>query len=322
MAQKHSPEALRKARNARLAQTNSSAPSAEATQQPKSAAAETSARAEVPRELTARVANPANVGVDSKITCVGPYNTNTDNPHWVVFADGEPFAKVALADQQNPDSIRKIFATEDYAKSFLDTCKKAPLAQVLVATKARPYVAVVKSTEVFAAVESKYKAEAKAELQARAAGYRDQLATMVNLVVEAQRKNFLTDNPLKDSLFKQLKAAGVQNPVAVIENAFVEASGAHFESTMKQAQKWMDFTPEALADIKQAIMEMPVRTVSASVEMAQGARPPVPSSRGNVPVVASSVSNVKVAEVSDKEAARQQFSFRDRMKGNLMPQNG
>jgi len=320
-------EALRAARQQRLAATKvDPKTAAKPTLPPTTAKPEvkTSETVTAPvRELVARVADPGKIGDKAQVTLAGPYNTGTDNPHWVVFADGEPLAKIALADQDSPDKIRKIFATADYAQSFIDILKKVPLVSILASCKARPYIASVKSTEAFAAVDAKYKADAKTEFQSKAAKYRDDLLSMASLVVEGQRKNFLTENPLKDSLFKHMKSAGVQDPVKVIEAAFIESSAQYFEGTLKQAQKWLDYTPEALADIKQAITEMPTREVHA-VALTPGVREAraVPSSKANVAIAPTTSSDVRVGETSDKDVVRSTFNFRGRMSARGMVQNG
>jgi len=334
MATQLSPQALREARQKRLA--NAQKPTETIAPKPVETKATTEAKPGVPaketqkpeqvRELTARVADPGKISEKSNISLAGPYESNTDNPHWVVFADGEPLAKIALADQDNSEKIRKIFATDEYARSFIDTAKKVPITNLLVHTKARPYIASVKATEAFAAIDAKYKEDAKQEFQRRASLYRDDLRTMVALVVEAQRKNFLTNNPLKNAFFKQLKSAGILDPTPLIEAAFVEASVPHFEEVIAQAQKWMDYTPESLADIKQSITEMPVRDVQAIKvpvgTRVAGSRPMVPSAAGNIPVAPSGASEIHVAEATDKDQAKRTFNFRGRMHKGQMVRNG
>jgi len=276
---------------------------------------------ETPRELTAKVADPSKVSEKDAVQLVGPFNTETDNPHWIVLAGGSPLAKIALADQDEPDKMRKVFAMNDYAKSFMSTLKEIPLIQMLNATKARPYVASVRSTEVFASLDKKYQEEGIAAFQKKAASYRDDLGTMVGLVVEAQRKNFLVQNPLKEALFKSMVSAGVENPERIIESAFVEASGEHFSMVLAQAQKWMEYSAEALADIKAQVTEMPVREVKART-VVNTPTTPVPSAKHNVPLSTPKGEEREAQPMDLKDQMKARLNLRGRMHAHDMQPKG
>lgn len=321
-------EAARAARNQRLASTNATAPAAQSQTASNGTPVKTPAQApaappvvtppvqDSARELVARVVDPARIGAEAAISVSGPFNTKTANPHWIVLVDGEPYAKIALSDQDDKEKIAKVFVTEAYAAGIKAGTARMPLEQVMNNVKARPYIAAVRSTEAFAAVEGQAKEAAKHAFQKKSAQYRDDFMSMLNLAVAAQTSNFISENPLKDSMYKAMKSAGVHDPVPLIEAAYAEAAPSHFETLFRLASKWNDFTPEALADVKQEILGRPARSVRqapvAHVPSTPVAPKPVPSSQHNVPLVAS----VSTASPDEKASVRQTFNFRGRMLRN------
>jgi len=85
--------------------------------------------------------------------------------------------------------------------------------------------------------------------------------------------------------------------------------------------KWLDFSPEALADIKQTILEMPVREVTAATPQNNPTMPLVPSERSNVPLVASQPQEHRAAP-DELAQARETFKFRSRMHDRKLSPNG
>lgn len=328
---KKTAEARRAARRERLAASKNT-PAAPPASQSDSASTDetpdpkTAATQQVPRELTAKVADLSTLSQDCQVSIAGPYNADTENPHWIVTADGEPLAKIALKDQDEEAGIAKLFATAEYGKMFHKTAQSVALDKLLMSCKARPYTAVVKSTEVFASINKQYQNEAKAAFQEKTADYRDALTSVFNLVVEAHRKNFLTNSPLKDALFHQLKRDGVADPVRSIEAACQESLGEHFSTMLKQAQKWLDLTPEALAEIKEQITGMPQLdppTVTAAAAAPTGAPAPVPSSAANVRLSTASAGAAPTpASANEKAAVQKRFAFRSRMHDQKMSPKG
>jgi hypothetical protein len=324
--------ALRAARKARLAsRTDDTAPATQSdssiTDDSQRTAAPAGPTTSEPQELTASVVDPSRLEETTKITLAGPYNAGEDSPHWVVLAEGKPLAEINLADQENPEKIKKAFVTDEYAQALVQNAKRMPIKQLLAAVRARPYVATVKSTEIFASIDKRYKQESHEAFQKKAAGYRDDLSSMMMIVAEGQRKNFIMESPLKEALFQQLKKAGVQNPVPAIEAAFKAAFPEHLESMLKQAQKWMDLSAEAMAEIRESIMDMPSREVAA-IALPPGARVAatkgVPSSAGNVPLstaTAGGSPTERTAE-AEKEDLKKTFSFRSRMHNHKMAARG
>lgn len=312
------------------------APAADEMAPPAAAEEVVEEAAELPEEeLSARVVDPAQVSASAQIDVVGPFQKNAD-AFWIVLADGEPLAKVALSDQKidkvarNSDTFRKMFLHEDYARSIKSAASKTPLLQLLRDMNARAYTASVTRTAAYAEISDRAAKESKAEIQKKQAKFRDDFLSMFNLVAEAQVKNFLPRNPLKEALFKALKKAGSHDPTPVIESAFIEAGPAHFESMANQAMKWLDYNAESLADIRQAIDEMGTGSRSfaydttapvapqAPAYAAPAAQRPVPSSEANVPIVTAG----SHAPASEADRMRGIFGFRSRMHGRMTSPKG
>lgn len=283
--------------------------------------------------VEAYVVDPALIPADARINLIGPFESEKD-AHWIVLANGEPLAKVALSDQKFDGSespaFRKAFTSEDYGNSFASAAKKKPIQQLLASTSARPYAAAVRSTSAYAEISAKAQAAAKSDVQKKASQFRDDFLSMLGLVAEAQRTNFINENPLKEALFTAFKRAGVNDPTGIIESAFVEASAAHFELMANKAIKWLDYNADALADIKEAITAnsstVRPRTYSAQPMTAAVEQSPIPqqrpvaSSRGNVPLAATH--QASMPEPSEHDRLRERFSFRARMHNRTIPSKG
>jgi len=313
------PEELAKEREARIASRN------QRQQPPPAASAATNnTQSTAPaQELTANVVDPARLDKAALYTMSGPFNAGTDNPHWLLCAEGEPLAKIALADQEQPASIRTHFCTAEYANGVINATKKFPILNVMASVKARHYIAAVRSSEVFAQLDKGYKAKAEEAFREKAANYSDTFATMMNLVAEAQQKNYITENPLKDALFAEFKRAGVADPTQSIERAFGKGFTPWVEQTMQTALKWANFSPEALADIQQTITSMGTRPVQASKQASpRNPQDHVPTAAANVPLTTQASTSRDESTTSEKEVARSTYSFRNRMLGRQVPPNG
>lgn len=301
---------------------------AEGAETPAEEKAEEATEDEDDEMVEAYVVDPAFIPANAHIRCVGPFMKEKD-AHWIVLADGEPLAKIALSDQtydgtDNP-SFRKSFVSEAFGQSFASAATKKPIQQLLASCHGRPYAAAVRATKAYAEIAVKAEAAAKATVQKSAAKFRDDFLSMLGLVAEAQRTNFMPENPLKEALFRSAKRAGVNDPTALIEAAFNEASTQHFEVMANKAVRWMDFSADALADIKETLAGSATtarpRLYEASVETAPAIpqQRPVASSRANVPIVATRVAAVQTDE---KEIVRERFSFRTRMHDRSIPSKG
>jgi nicotinamide mononucleotide adenylyltransferase len=262
--------------------------------------------------MAAPVSDPAMVSKTATIDLL-LYGDGTENPHWVVLASGRPVAEIRLEDQEEPVRIAKLFVTEKYAEGVREAAKSFDFAEVLEGVRARPYVASVDGNEAFKRIEAAATETAKVSLRKAKAALRDDALNMLNLVVVAQTKNFISENVLKSELFNRMKEAGVadRQAVAVIEAAYQAKAPEHFENCFKQAFKWMDLQPEALSELEEQIKGLSHRTpvIAESEEI-----PSAKSALGhmhNIPLETRSASFSE--ETDDKLNLRESLGFRRRM---------
>jgi len=312
---KHNAEALRAARLKRLAArqaSSSTSPQSKSNVSDETRTAAPAAAAPAvaaPEKLSAPVVDPSLVSKTASLDLL-LYGDKTENPHWVVLASGRPVAEIRLADQEEPEKIARIFVTEKYAEGVREAAKQFDLAQVLDGVRARPYVASVDGAEAFKKVEASANKKAEVELRKAKAALRDDALNMLNLVVVAQTKNFLTDNPLKGELFSRMTESGIseRQAVAIIEAAYQSSAPSHFETCFKQAFKWMDLQPEALAELEEQIKGLSHRTpVVAEADDIPSAR----SAMHNIPLETRTASYGESED--EKSSLREALGFRRRL---------
>lgn len=300
--------ALREARRARLAAKQS--PTQGSNQQPQ----RTSLTPEIPQQVTAQVLDPAKISKTARIS-MHLFNVESTDPHWLVCADGQPVAQIRLSDQDDQDTVKRVFTTDAYANGIVEAAQKIDLTEILTGIKARPFVAVVEGATAYEAMKQRVEAAASEDLRRTKANLRSNMLNTLSLVVHAQSKNFVSANTLKDALFTRLKQAGIESDraVAVIEAAWQDKSQDYFEECFKQAGKWMDLTPEAYAELEEQIRGMQHRTpvvereASTTIAHANG-----PTQAANVPLQTYQVHGQSAEEPSAKDKVRSTFNFRQR----------
>lgn len=318
---KHNTAALREARQKRLAarNTQTSPKSNKNVNDAKRTAANTAKVvgtkapvANIPANLSAAVVDASHVEKNAAVDLL-LFGEQTENPHWVVLANGRPVAELRLEDQEEPAKIAKIFVTETYAHGVREAASQFPFTEVLSSLNARPYMASVNGAEAFKRIEAAAADKSKAELRLAKSELRDNALNMLNLVVVAQTKNFISDNPLKGELFDRMTESGIQEKqaVAIIESAYQAKASAHFEACFKQAFRWMDLQPEAFAELEEQIKGLNQRTpiLAASDEI-----PGAGFAGRNIPLETRTASSfVSDDQHSDKSSLKDALGFRARM---------
>ena len=318
---KQDAAALRAARMERLAarttasgdQSNEEVTTEEPVSQPEAETKEATVSA--PSVLTAAVLDPASVTKTAQIDLIG--YTEEKDPFWVVLANGRPVAEIRLSDQEDRSAgFEKMFCGEQYATGVREAAKQFDLAEVLGGVRARTYQASVSGDDAYKSIEAQLRSQSDLALREARANLRDNFANMLNLVVLAQSKNFLRENPLKDELFRRMTANGLdeRRSVAIIEAAFQARAPEHFDTCFKQAQRWMDLTPQALGELEEQIKDIGYRqpVVAESDEIRAASADQVPSGSNNVPL--HTASSHRTAGADEKEAMRNALGLRRRNK--------
>lgn len=180
----------------------------------------------------------------------------SDNPHWVVFADGNPVAKIALQDQARPDEIKELFIKSSYKRSVKEAVAKMGIKEVLPSLKAKLYAETVRKNKMIAGLRGAERKKLAREFEARNAKMQESFLENIDLVLEAMQKNFILENPLKDALFTGMKAAGVHDPLRIIKNAFSKEGRAFFDTVIKKATEWGGMSKAARAELAQTVAGM------------------------------------------------------------------
>lgn len=314
---KQDAAALRAARVARLAARTASGDQSE--EEKKNQEQEEEAKAEskeatvsAPSVLSAAVLDPNSVPKTASIDLIG--YTEEKDPFWVVLADGRPVAEIRLSDQEEPNKIAKMFTGEQYAEGVREAAKQFPFAEVLAGVRARPYQASVAGDDAYKSIEAQLRTQSDTAMREARANLRDNFANMLNLVVLAQAKNFLRENPLKDELFRRMSTSGLdeRTSVAIIEAAYQARAPEHFDTCFKQAQRWMDLTPQALGELEEQIKDLGYRqpVVAESDEIRAASADHVPSGSHNVPLQTRTASAPQGND--DKAAMRERLGLRKR----------
>jgi hypothetical protein len=322
---KHDAAALRAARQARIAaRTATGDQSDEKNVKPdekeEEAEAKKNKEATVSATgiLTAAILDPASVQKTAQIDLVG--YADQEDPVWVVLASGRPVAEIRLSDQEEPQKVAKLFVTEQYAEGVREAAKQFPFEEVLAGVRARTYQASVSGQDAYKAIEAKVRAEADTSLRQARSNLRDNMSNMLSLVVLAQSKNFLRENPLKDELFSRMTATGLDESrsVALIEAAYQARAQDHFDACFKQAARWMDLQPEALHELEEQIKDLGYRqpTLAQSDEIRAASADPAPSGSHNVPLTTRTAAGPPADD--EKEQMREAMGFRRRNKNHQM----
>jgi uncharacterized protein Veg len=175
--------------------------------------------------------------------------------HWVLFANGEPMAKITLKDQDHSDRIAAHFVSPDFAKSIIDGISKHGLGETLKAVKAKPYVAKVDTNKKIAEIKARLEASSSEAIKQKVSAIKAKFVENLGLVLEASANNFIVENPLKDVLIAEMTGVGIPEQIAseMVDNAFFSQGNKSIASILDKAEEWSNLTPEALKEIKSAM---------------------------------------------------------------------
>jgi hypothetical protein len=199
------------------------------------------------------VAKKANVAVDMTLRAA-----NTDKPYYIVELEGHPFGELHLADIDTTEGLRDVFMSDTFTQGVRETVAACGPANAFETLGVRYYAAATQENEAILRAKAEIATHADASYKQRAASLKGNLLATLHLAMEASRKNFILENPLKDSLVENMRKAGMQERVAIdiIEDAFVKSGGEYFQAMIKQADEWLGWDPDALKQIESTVTKM------------------------------------------------------------------
>jgi hypothetical protein len=258
------------------------------------------------------------------------FDRDGKHPAWLLMADQDPFAKICLADQQNPEMIRQAFCADSYADTVLANAKKLGLMPVLADVKARFYHAQIFKSQLSQRLTKKITAKVEKRVATANDKYAEKVQRLMHLVVKAAATNFFKDpDTFKSAMVQSMRAAGVENPKPLVEKLFLEHAPSWFKTVLAKANDWATYNPDAMKQIRASIEDMGVREVdydtatTAASDARDQARHAVASSSNEMPAgvplatqgmhSASMGPTRTVVAQADEETLRQQY--RDRLRG-------
>jgi len=263
------------------------------------------------RQLTALIRDPSEVSVDPKgdnIILIA--HDNGDESHWMVIADGEPVAKICLQDQPEEFRNKLIFVSDTFGQTMRKSIAEVGLAEVLKSSNARLYVAAVNESDAAKQLKKDVEEKLAADYEQKGASFTDNFLNHLSLAEAASRKNFIVQNPLKNSLFDLMKSAGVADPIPLIEEAFGEAGQEFFDNHVKQAMEWMNYSPAAIAELRQVISGMQHRIPEEVDNNKQyGGRPPAKVASASIPLMTTGSPDTPGSE-SAREGVKSRIRLR------------
>lgn len=190
------------------------------------------------------------------------FNERTNNPTWMVFCKTTPLAKVECAKQADADAIREVFASESFAKDFVDHCADIGLIESLKNVNASFFANETSDKKIEARFEAKAEAKiAKFKAQSEAK-LRTDLMRALDVVTVGMTKNLYSDvgHPLKDALFEGMTLAGLpENTAASVVNAsFAAGAAAYYQVVFEKAIAFMNMNETAQSELKHMISDASV----------------------------------------------------------------
>ena len=186
------------------------------------------------------------------------FNKDSKDPHWSVFANGMPMAEIHLADQENPEDVRETFTSDEYENHVTEACASSiGVKEMMKALKARFYHAVTRTASVHTEARTAATKQLESEYAVRLAALKEDLLNTINLAVVASlkgSKGLFVNNTLKAAMVDAMRRAGVKNALPLVNEAFAKHGQEYFSAVLKHAEKWLGYTPEALAELSTEIL--------------------------------------------------------------------
>lgn len=194
--------------------------------------------------------------IDPRTVDMALFNRDSSDPHYVLFASGEPFARVRLSQQPGADKLREAFCSAEYSTSFVRGCLAQGVSAMLQAVHGELYASQVQHHSALTTA----RAEIEAEVEQRYARHVDaaisDILKVASLVRRAQDKRLFVQDPLRQALFRSLhqkRGLAAESCLEGIVEALDEAGDSHFATVIDKAREWLDSDPKVLAQIQREI---------------------------------------------------------------------
>lgn len=195
--------------------------------------------------VTVPVASPDEIEDNSNVEMT-LHQADTQNPHWNVFANGTPLARIELQAQDRPMEIRDFFGTEDYRKATLGAIRSLGVRAAMKTQRATYYVAQANQAAEAKKVQKRLRKAAKRKVQAETGAYANDFINMLLVAHEGFEKNMFLDegHPIKEAMAASLEDLGASDPISIVEDAFGDGVFAQYlEVVAAKADQMMQMDP-------------------------------------------------------------------------------
>jgi hypothetical protein len=141
-----------------------------------------------------------------------------------------------------------MFLDENYPQVVLENVDRFGLASTLSTINAKYYAASASTGTVAQQMKTAAAEDLRQEQHTHIAAMKDSLINTASVVIEGSIKNYILDNPLRDELVREVRAAGVDPASAVdlVERALHSRAADYFRNVLAKAEEWLGAPPEVL----------------------------------------------------------------------------
>jgi len=186
------------------------------------------------------------------------FNENSDDPHYVVTANGYPIAEIRQSDQNFKGGFSDLFLRPAYKNSIREGIKVFGPVQALHEVKARFYATAAYEGEVAEVLKQDITAGLERQQKERLAELKDNYLNVASMVLEGSIKNFWGENELKAALQAQMRKVGISENTSIdlIEGAWREAAAPYFQSVLEKADELMGAHPDVMKHYAEQIARL------------------------------------------------------------------
>lgn len=179
------------------------------------------------------------------------------DPSYSVLANGRPVGEIRESDltEVDPQDRRAMFADPSFPKGIVQAASQLGVDKILGDLNLRYYANLVTANQATSAAKTAVQHDLEEAFHVRASTLKQDFINNVLLAVQASTKNVFVQNPLRDAVRKNFREAGVPDALVVdlFEDAVQTAGADYFLAMVNQADEWLGFEKEAMAQIESTI---------------------------------------------------------------------
>jgi uncharacterized Zn finger protein (UPF0148 family) len=161
-----------------------------------------------------------------------------------------PVARICLSDQENSEELEEIFKGDDYENTLIQAMLSTPVGKVLASVKARVLSELQEDTQP--QVDKEIETQVEEQIESFTNAFKE---TFIK-VIQGMSKNLFgpsVPNVLKEGLWQELAAVGVESPQNIIETVFSNHAPSFLATVMDKTLDLLDKPVSVRAEVLQMI---------------------------------------------------------------------